>query len=245
MRIERVKYGFIQYCDNKVIEKITCYEYLVKERTKSIRIGDEIGAIYQETSYVCTVHFHDRPPKELNNICCGVYNSQYGIPISEDGSKLFVGSWEWNKGLQAYDIETGTMLWKLKQGKIRDVFVYQDYLIALKANTAVYKISIDSGEVLGQIKGGMNLESLYDLGSQYVLADTLSGKISVIDTDKMLIVKKYSNKTVNPLNGNTFVIREVTLNDNVLSISGFESISETESRRFNRIIDTDFQATGT
>ena len=62
------------------------------------------------------------------------------------------------------------MLWKLKQGKIRNIFVHSDYLVVAKAYTAVLKIAIDSGEILGQIKHG-GLVHIYDLGSPYILAD--------------------------------------------------------------------------
>jgi len=215
MRLERIDGGFVQYYDNKVIEKITFLD-------------------------VCTVYFHNKPPKELSNVDFGIaYNTQYGIPISEDGSKLFVGSWEWTKGLQAYDIETDTVLWKLKQGRIRNVFVYSDYLIVAKAYTAVFKIAINNGEVLGQVKSRA-LEHLFPLNLQYVLADA-PVKIFAIDTDNMTVYKKYGNKILNSSNClGGVAIRGVALNDNVLSISGYDLDPSKDGYFENRVIDNAF-----
>jgi len=63
MRIERIDGGFVQYYESNVIEKIAFLD-------------------------TCTIYFHNKPPKELSNVDFGIaYNSQYGIPVSEDGSK--------------------------------------------------------------------------------------------------------------------------------------------------------------
>ena len=196
----------------------------------------------------CTVYFRDKTTKELD-VGCDSYNSQYGIPLSEDGSKLFVGSWAKDfggnkKGLHAYDINSGALLWRVNEGKIRHIFVYTNYLIALKAYACIFKIDIDSGAILGQIKSG-TIENIFNLGFPYVLADTMSGKLSVIDVEKMLIVRKYSTKTVNPFECLSCVIREAVLNDNKLTIYGFEEYPNKNydisgSNEFCRIIDTDF-----
>jgi hypothetical protein len=63
MRVETIKCGFITIIENGIVEKVVCK--------------------YDD---VCTVHFYKKPPKELN-LGCDSYNSQYGTPVSEDGSK--------------------------------------------------------------------------------------------------------------------------------------------------------------
>jgi len=226
MKIENIVGGFTQCFDNTVVERIVC-EY-------------EKG--------ICTVFFYDKSPKELH-IGCDSYNSQYGIPISCDGSKLFIGAWAkgfggLNKGIQAYEIESASALWRFNEGKIREIFVYPNYLIVSKALSNIFKIDINNGAVLDSIKSG-TIESLYDLGFPYVLANTISGKLSVVDVEKMLVVKKYSKKITNPSNYLCHVIRDVTLRDNVLLISGFEdnpdySAEFTAPNDFERVIDTDF-----
>jgi len=236
MRIELIDGGFIEIIENGVVEKVAC--------------------MYDGT---CTIHFYDNPPKTLN-VGCSSYHSQYGIPVSEDGSKLFIGNWEsepggFKKGLHAYDISTGTLLWRLDEGKIRHIFVYQKYLITLKANAALFKVDIDNGVVLEQIKSG-SVENAYDLGFPYVFVDTVKGNLCVLDIECMSILKKYGSvygsKIINPSNCISLVINDVALQGHTLTISGFEQeravttrdMSEylATNKPFSRIIDTDFYA---
>jgi len=224
LRISGAGIGFAQHFDNDVIEKIVC----------------------NTSSGVCTVHFHNRPPKDLDIGCSG-YNHQYGIPISKDGSKLFVGSWDRSvdgvkKGLVAYDIETGSVLWRFHQGRIRNVFVYDDYVVASKSYEAIYKFNIENGEMLEKVKG-TTVDHIFDTGTKYVLTETLS----IIDTEKMISVKKYSSKIANPLNSGFFYIEGAALQSNKLTISGWEQppqwTYDSDSPRgvpFERVIDTDF-----
>ena len=225
MRIEDIEYGFIEIIDNKIIEKIVC-----------------------NYDGICTVYFYDRPPQKMN-IGCSSYNSDYGIPVSEDGRILFIGSWEKGlggnkKGLCAYDIESGSLLWNSPDGKIRSIFVYSAYVIALKANGAVFKYNIDNGAKTGEIKSN-SIEYMYDLGFPYIYVDAVKGKQCIVDVEKMLVVKKYSGKAVNPSNCLSVLIQDVVLRDNVLTISGMEEYpdmdySKSGGTAFSRVIDTEF-----
>ena len=225
MRIKNIDGGFAEIIENGIVEKAIC--------------------MYDG---ICTVHFYGKPTKELN-VGCSSYHSQYGIPISDDGSKLFVGNWEsepggFKKGLHAYDISTGRLLWRLDERKIRHIFVYQKYLITLKANAAIFKVDVNNGAILEQIKSG-SIENAYDLGFPYVLADTVKGNLCVLDVEHMAIVKKYSPKVINPSNCISSVIQGATLQGTVLTISGFEqgqlvSTFDVSNKPFNRVIDSAF-----
>lgn len=221
MKIENTTMGFVQRIEKAGLEKIKCN--------------------YKGT---CTVYFYDRSPLELN-IGCSFYNSQYGIPVSDDGKKLFVGSWE--TGLCAYDIPSGALLWKFKPGKIRNIFVYADYLIVLRAYTSVVKIDIETGEMLAEVRSS-TLERVFDLGAPYIFADRLSGKYGVIDVEKMTVVKKYASKIVNPSECLSLIIGGVVLQDNAITVSGTEEYPQknfdakilTGGKPFSRIIDPSF-----
>jgi len=247
MQIEFVEGGFTQYFDNEVIEKIVCLGDCIQEVDKYKFVG------------TCSIYFHHRPPKELCSMNFNVvYNSQYGMPISEDGSKLFVGHWEKTldgdkRGLEAYDIESGFLLWRLNEGKIREVFVYSNYLVALQANGAVFKVDIDSGKILAQIKSG-TIEQQFDLGSSYILVEAVRGKLSVIDTEKMAVVKVYGPNVVNPSNYLSVLIQNVILQDDILTVSGLEGYSNdddfnifqecpiSQEKPFSRVIDSSFSS---
>ena len=117
--------------------------------------------------------------------------------------------------------------------------MHSDYLVALKALTTVFKISIDTGKVLEEIKNRA-IEHLYDLGLPYVLADAPVGKMFAIDTRDMTIFKKYGNKIVNPSNCSGMTIRDAILKDNVLSITGDEMGPPKGGTFEGRVIDTAF-----
>ncbi|MCC7572638.1 MAG: PQQ-like beta-propeller repeat protein [Candidatus Methanofastidiosum sp.] len=227
MRIENIEDGFMEIIENGVIEKVVC-----------------------KYDGICTVYFYDKPPKELN-VGCSSYNSQYGIPVSVDGSKLFVGSWEKGlggkeKGLLAYDIASGSLLWRLAEGKIRSIFVYSNYLIVLKAGASIMKLNIDSGVVLEQIKSSA-IEHLFDLGFPYALVDAIAGKLSVVDVEEMLIVRKYGSQIVNPSNCLSVLIQDAALHGEALTIYGVEDYPDKNyqlsgPQKFERVIDKNFNA---
>jgi len=252
MNIKRLKNGFVQYYDNNIVEKIFFEENVIKVGTRTIAVNNckTLDVDEQESFRECTVHFHNHQSEKLYNIKFSAFsNSHYGIPVSKDGSKLFVDAWEngisgLKKGISAYDIASDSLIWRFSEGRIGRIFVYSNYLVFFKSLNSIFKVDIDSGAVLGSIKSG-TIESLYDLGFPYALANTISGKLSVVDVEKMLVVKKYSKKITNPSNYLSHVIRDVTLRDNMLLISGFEdnpdySAEFTAPNDFERIIDTDF-----
>jgi hypothetical protein len=227
VRIEDAEDGFVEMIENGVVEKVVC-----------------------RYDGVCTVHFYNRLPRDLD-VGCSVYNRQYGIPVSEDGRRLFVGSWRMGlggreKGLMAYDIDSGSLLWRFPEGRIRTILVHLGNLIVLRANASVVKLDIDNGTVLGQIRS-TTIEHLFDLGSPYALVDTIAGKPSVVDTDRMLILKKYGPKIVNPANCLLVTIRGADLQDEELTIFGVQDYpnrdyASSDPQKFRRVIDAQFGA---
>jgi len=239
MRIECVKGGFIQYYENNIIEKITATGQTIQDGTRTVNFqGETFEVSNSKFIGTCTIHFHNKPPKEFDNIdFCTAYNSQYGIPVSEDGSKLFVGSWEWEKGLQAYDTEMGELLWRIRQGKSRNVFVYSDYIIVLKDLKYIYKVDIASGKILGEIKCYDGTE-LLDLGAPYIAINRPVGNLTIVDTNQMTVIKKYGGKILNPSKHLSLYIDEVSIKDNKLIISGSEPAGDGSLRHFkDKVID--------
>ena len=257
MSIEIVDNGFIQYYDNKIIEKIYWFGESVKIGTeKFLNFRNELIDVEKFKFHGdCTVHYSNKQSKKLRNIdFCSVYNSQYGIPVSNNGKTLFVGSWDRTvdgvkKGLVAHDIESDSVLWRFHQGRIRQVFVYDNYIVALKAESAILKFNIDNGEILGQVKA-TTIEDILSTGTKYVITQKgmSTGQLNVIDTERMVIVKKYSSKTTDPY-GYLACIDGALLQGNTLTISGWEkppnwSYAPEHIRGFpfERVIDTNFNA---
>ena len=225
MHITYIEGGFVEIINNGIVEKIVC-EY-----------GDG-----QNGS--CTVFFCNKSSKIINTKCSS-YNLQYSIPLSFDSKKIFVGSWE--SGLYAYDIYTGDLVWRYRRGKIQDIFVREKYIIASRAHTAIVKIDVDTGEVLAEIKSG-SLEKIFCLDDTCIFADTVSGKYCVVDTDRMIIAKKYPLSVVNPNKCLSLLIQSTVLKDNRITISGVEDYPQrmydfqkvSGGQQFSRIIDDKF-----
>ena len=216
MRIERVEGGFITLIENGIVDRVVC-EYGKK----------------------CTVIFCNRPPKELKIIECSSYQSQFGTPVSYDGSKLFVSSWE--KGLYAYDISSGELLWRLKGARMTEVTVYPSYLIVLQSDKAIHKIDFATGQLLATIKTGTVLQH-FVLMDSLVLVDSIRGKLSVLDTESMEVVKQYSKKVFNPGGYYSTLIHGAKVCDNQLILCGKEGnhIGFYGPETFQRVIDEHF-----
>ena len=219
MEIVNIEYGFKENIYNGVINKIVCsYD------------GN------------CRIYFYDGTIKVIN-VGCDSFNSQYGIPVSQDGRKIFVGSWE--TGLNAYNTRTGELVWKFKSTRVCSIFVYSKYVIIIKYGKAIIKLNIDNGEVIEQLNSG-TIESIYDIGSNYIFIDMYRGKYSVLNSDTMQICKKYNTKLINPTCSLSVIIQNVSLNNNQLKVKGFEEIGYSmdafakNMNNFERIIDNEF-----
>ena len=212
MRIEAIEKGFVEYFENNAIYKIVC----------TYNAG------------VC-VFFHNDSISNIN-VACSSYNRQYGIQISNDGKKLFVGNWE--KGLFAYDTLTGILLWHYKSSRIRDIFVYPEYLIILRANKAVEKIDIETGKLCFVIKSG-TAEHIFYLKLPLIFVDKISKKYCIVDTKDMCVMQEYDSEVINPHECLSMLIRNVYLCNNEIVVEGIESYPK---RQFNsnRIDGVDF-----
>ena len=263
MRIEYIDGGFVHYLDNQVIEKIVCTGETVKIGTKVIELtnGKRLESDVTEFHGNCTIYFYNKPPKQLKIDFSAMYHSGHAISVSEDGSKMFVVPWEnvidgKRVGLWAYDIDTGTLLWSFPKGNVGSISVYDDDIVILGGGLAprmsIFKLDINTGEVLGELKSG-TLETLFELSGSYLLANSFRGKLSVVDVESMSVVKNYGSifksKVINPLNCYSVVVTEATVQDNILVISGFENHqngvyddnNDFEGKPFTRVIDDNFE----
>lgn len=193
--------------------------------------SDVVQKIVSTYDGLCKIYFRDGKTKCVTTNCTA-YNSQFGIPTSLDGQIMFVSSWE--NGLTAYNVDSNSKRWCYKSTRIRSVYVYQTYVVALKYGESIIKFDINNGKKLGELRSG-TLEFLYELCAPFVLANTFRGKLSVINTETMSIEKIYQNQKINPSKAISFLIQKAAIERNKLVISGLEN-----QKPFNRIIDTAF-----
>lgn len=148
-----------------------------------------------------------------------IFNYQYGIPASADGSMLFKGSWR--DGIDAISTNNGTIVWHSNQKRIRRIFVYELYIIVISQGYALIKLDALTGEVIAEVKS-TSIEDDFQLSDSCVLVDRIKGDLCVLDTEKMMVTKRYSHSQYNPRNCLSFIIRNAYLIDGKLLISGFE-----------------------
>lgn len=216
MKREYIDHGFIEYPYHPLVEKIVC--------------------VYDGP---CTVHYRNAPPKTVL-VECSSYNHQYGYPISEDGQTMFVSSWE--KGLSAYDIQTNDLLWRLKRSRITRTFVYPTYVVTTRYGVALLKFDVRSGEVLAELKSG-TIDRAWGLQAPYILVESYRGKLAVVDTERMAVVKTYQKRSVNPNCCLSLIIQNVQAENNTLTISGLEECPNGDmwargQTPFTRVLDT-------
>ena len=183
---------------------------------------------------LCSVHYLDGTVHSLNTVADG-YNSQFGLPVSPDGKLLFVSSWD--TGLHAYDIITGKEIWHFKSTRIKAVYTAETYVVAVRYGNSILKLNIADGSKIGELRSG-TIECSFELSFPYVLIDTYRGKLSVIDMNTLTVARQYARTQINPINAISFMIREVSLKRNKLTISGLEG-----SLPFCRVIDHHFPPT--
>lgn len=93
MEISRTPFGFVEVLDHPIIDNI-------------------------EFTYagICNISYRNGATRTLD-MESDIYNSQYGIPVSNDGTMLFRSDWE--NGIYAISAENGVVIWCFRQRRIR------------------------------------------------------------------------------------------------------------------------------
>lgn len=219
---KRNELGFLQHYQNPLIDSI---QYLYDGN--------------------CCIYFKDGTTKTHFVNCEVVYNEQFGIPLSLDGTKLYVSSWE--RGLTAYNTITGEEIWRYKRTRIGNVFCYDNFLVAHRYGMALLQFDLNSGELTNEIKS-TTLEHIFALDQKYLFVNWWKRKNCIVDAKTLQMVKSYSEKEVNPFDCLGHSIREAHIVDGKLFIEGFEScrnrdMNDQETKTFYRMIDADFYST--
>lgn len=190
----------------------------------------------------CEIQFNNGIVKALPFSCDSVYCSQYGVPLSTDGSIILFSNWE--NGLTAYHIDKETILWRYKKSRITKVFICLGYVVAIRYGKSIVKLDLNTGEVCSMIQSA-TIEKAFALTERYLLTDSIKGNVAIIDVMAFCIMKKYRKLIVNPNNCLSIVINNAFLSNNNVVIVGFEeypegNINNRSKSVFERIIDPAF-----
>lgn len=203
------------------------YQEYENERIKLIQF-------YRDGS--CLIHYHSGDRKYLQVGCDVGYNQQFNTPISDDGTLLFLSSWE--KGLTAYDIENDCVRWQYKKSRIKNLFVFGNTVSAIRFGCGLLRFNIHTGELLDEIKSP-SVEKTFQLSDRLILIDRIRGKLCLADVAEFTVIRQYSPKAFNPNAYLCSCITDAYLDGADLYIHGFEyKTSGDENIWFDRKIDT-------
>lgn len=186
----------------------------------------------------CEVIFNDGGSAiyKLNN--SAAFTKQYGVPLSADGSIMFVC--DWNKGLTAYDTRSGNELWQMKKPHIRMTLIFQNFGVTVQCNKGLIQFDLQTGDVLKTIGGG-EIEQLFSLKDELALVYRYKGSACIIDCRSMTVVQTIPYSVLDPYECQSFVLLDAYVKANKVIIAGFESGARFDAKykpqhNFERII---------
>ncbi len=167
----------------------------------------------------CTILFRDGTSSSFLHDWEAYHVAYYGLSFPRDGKTVFTGSWE--KGVYALDTASGKIIWHYRCTKIRELFAFSNYLVAMRFGDSLCKIDSTAGTLLGRLSGSA-FESCWRLDDKHILIESKYGKLCVVDTDLMQIVHKYGAQVFNPNGCIGLVIQNAWKKNGSVMISGIE-----------------------
>ena len=191
-----------------------CDKCILYPETEAIR---KVELLYD--SGLCTILFRDGTSSSFLHDWEAYHVAYYGLSFTRDGKTVFTGSWE--KGVYALDTASGKIIWHYRCTKIRELFAFSNYLVAMRFGDSLCKIDSTVGTLLGRLSGSA-FESCWRLDDKHILIESKYGKLCVIDTDLMQIVHKYGAQVFNPNGCIGLVIQNAWKKNGSVMISGIE-----------------------
>ena len=168
----------------------------------------------------CDVFFVDGNKRSFDVGCEPAFNCQYGIPLNKDGTQLLLGSWE--KGISAYSTATGEILWRHRAAQIRQIFAFDEFLIAVRAAKEIMKLDIRTGKELASLRSG-TIEDAFFLTENLLLVHSIKGRLSLLEPCSLTVKRSFSKKETNPNGCLSQLVLNAEIRENSLIISGFEA----------------------
>ena len=191
-----------------------CDKCILYPETEAIR---RVELLYD--SGLCTILFRDGTSSSFLHDWEAYHVAYYGLSFTRDGKTVFTGNWE--KGVYALDTASGKIIWHYRCTKIRELFAFSNYLVAMRFGDSLCKIDSTAGTLLGRLSGSA-FESCWRLDDKHILIESKYGKLCVVDTDLMQIVHKYGAQVFNPNGCIGLVIQNAWKKNGSVMISGIE-----------------------
>lgn len=186
----------------------------------------------------CMIRFADGTIKTAQIPSDPLYVAQYGIPLSEDGKFMAIGSWE--NGVSVYSTETCNLLWRCRTARIRQVFIYRSCVIAVKHGTGLLQFDLETGRKLREVRS-TTVEAAYLLRDGMALVCSIKGKCALVRLEDLAVERLFPKAAINPNHCLSLVITGASAEKDRIIVQGFESWcngnpADRENRPFQRIL---------
>lgn len=198
------------YYSNSIVESIHCVP------------GDLDRKTYKFSPSKITVKYKTGESYTWENNHIHGYNLGFGIAVSNDGTKIFVQTWEC--GMFCLDAKTGNSIWRTKSKRgITSIFVGDNTITAQLHDYAMQLIDINTGEVIKE-KRPSTAWGFITLDNRYILCNVTARKWEIIDAETMETKETFTNKEF--MGGQTdFIVNHVEISeDGRLHITGFKNV---------------------
>lgn len=146
------------------------------------------------------------------------YNSQFGLTLTDDGSYIFVQSWE--KGLFCFDTKTGKLFWTNKQKRAGETATHGTTILCHFRGQGIWKLDLHTGAVLKKYPLAED-KILKPLSQEHYLAGPKRGYYEILDGG-LEREARVSEALLNPNGLDTFIIQDAFLIAGRLMIEGVE-----------------------
>lgn len=170
------------------------------------------------------------------------YQAQFGITVTEDGSKFFIQTWE--KGLYCFSVRTGEILWHIKENCIEELATFDKHLICSSRKKGLLKIRIEDGSIQEHFSAPSQESVFIPLENGTFFFGPVKNQY-VILTGNFMILSYLSRNDVNPNNFRFFFINDANSLEDSILLSGIEysdereyfACDDVEKFKFYRIIE--------
>jgi hypothetical protein len=186
-----------EYPQHSYIEKTVAFCYCRNENSEILEMGK------------LTVYMRDGTSHSFDCWVSAAYCGQFGINVSDDGSRIYVISDE--KGLWCYSYD-GKILWKTKYTSVGDVIVNSNGTITCITSTKIIQLD-ENGKTINSRK---ILPYHACKASENIIYIAIScSKVALVDSETMDIIWEASIRKMNLDDS-----RDAIIYENILIISG-------------------------
>lgn len=157
-----------------------------------------------------------------NHVELSAYNLQFGVTLTDDGTKFFLQSWE--MGLFCFETQTGTLLWHIKRKKAFQLATRGNTVLCHFSGQCIAIIDVASGDILRNYSFTSGT-TFKPLSSDYYLVGPKRNRYEIIDGD-LETVSKIPVSKLNPHAFDCFIIQDASLDGGNLVIAGVEYLAD-------------------